>query len=121
MELLNEVMAARPDNEIVTTRIINEDRKRVFKAWSDPTILSRWWGPDGFTNTFERFEFQKAGTWKFVMHGPEGGDYPNHAQFVEIIEDRFICWNHQSNPRFQVLTSFDEMDGAKTKITFNTA
>jgi uncharacterized protein YndB with AHSA1/START domain len=118
MELLNGVMSARPDNEIVTTRIINEKRECVFKAWSDPSILSRWWGPAGFSNTFEHFEFQKGGAWKFVMHGPDGRDYPNQCQFVEIIENQFICWNHHSNPMFQVLTSFDDVDDASSKITF---
>jgi uncharacterized protein YndB with AHSA1/START domain len=121
MKLANEVMASKPDNEIVTTRIIREKRDRVFKAWSDPSILSRWWGPNGFTNTINQFEFQKGGSWRFVMQGPDGKDYPNHCEFVEISDDQFISWNHLSNPNFQVAASFDDIDDGYTKVTFKMA
>ena len=35
----------------------------VFAAIEDPVRLSRWWGPEGFTNTFHRFEFVEGGSW----------------------------------------------------------
>ena len=63
--------------EIVSGRVIDAPRRKVFKAFADPTHLARWWGPKGFRNTFEEFDFRPGGTWRFTMHGPDGVDYQN--------------------------------------------
>ncbi len=44
------------DKEIVTTRVFDAPRELVFKAWTDPDHLVHWWGPKGFTNTFQEFD-----------------------------------------------------------------
>src|SRR6185369_10233222 len=61
-------------------------RPKVFKAFADPTHLARWWGPSGFRNTFEEFDFRPGGTWRFTMHGPDGTDHPNRSVFLDIQE-----------------------------------
>jgi uncharacterized protein YndB with AHSA1/START domain len=45
---------------------------------------AQWWGPEGFANTFAQFEFKPGGRWVFVMHGPNGANYPNESVFREI-------------------------------------
>jgi uncharacterized protein YndB with AHSA1/START domain len=50
--------------------------------------LSRWWGPAGFTNTFEVCEFKKGGRWSFVMHGPDGRNYPNESVLFSTSRSR---------------------------------
>ena len=65
------------EREIVTTRVIDAPRERVFKAWTDPEHLAQWWGPKGFTNTFQEFDMRPGGAWRFVMPGPDGVDYKN--------------------------------------------
>ncbi len=52
MEELLETYVSSPDREVLNTRIVKATREQVFKAWSDPDNLKRWWGPKGFTNTF---------------------------------------------------------------------
>ena len=52
---------AASDREIVTTRVFDAPRERMFDAFSDPDWLARWWGPTGFTNTFHEFDFQREG------------------------------------------------------------
>ena len=44
--------------ELETSRILHASRERVFGAISDPKQLALWWGPNGFTNTFEEFDFR---------------------------------------------------------------
>lgn len=66
----------------------------VFAAIKDPERLARWWGPDGFTNTFHTFEFRDGGSWLFTMYDQDGTDYPNEAQFVEVIPDAKIKIRH---------------------------
>jgi uncharacterized protein YndB with AHSA1/START domain len=105
-------------HEIVTTRIFNYPREIMFKAWTDPEHLSQWWGPKGFTNTFNVFELKPGGIWDFVMHGPDGIDFHNKSIFVEIHEPERIVFNHLGPVhKFQVITTFYDL-GEKTRVTF---
>ncbi len=81
-------------------RTLNAGPREVFKAFERPDLLARWWGPNGFTNTFERFEFTPGGRWLHVMHGPDGANYDNESVFREIVPDARIVLAHISPPRF---------------------
>ncbi|MES2439506.1 MAG: SRPBCC family protein [Verrucomicrobiota bacterium] len=105
------------DDAIVNSRLIDHPRERVFEAFSNPEQIAKWWGPEGFSNTFEIFEFRPGGEWKFVMHGPNGTDYPNESRFVEIVEPERIVFDH-SGPDFHMIMTFGEEDG-KTRLTWN--
>jgi uncharacterized protein YndB with AHSA1/START domain len=72
----------------------------VFQALADPVRLARWWGPDGFTNTFHIFEFTPGGHWDFTMHGPDGTEYPNQSVFAEIVPDASVVIQHVAQPHF---------------------
>ncbi len=108
---------ATSDREIVTTRVLAWPREHVFRAWTEPEHLARWWGPKGFTNTFQEFDPRPGGRWQFVMHGPNGADYPNQSVFVEIVKPERIVFDHLSGPAFQVTATFAEEAG-KTRLTF---
>ena len=105
------------EREIVTTRVFDAPRDLVWRAWSEPDQLKCWWGPKGFTNTFQEFDFRPGGAWRFVMHGPDGTDYKNESVFVEIVKPERIVFDHLSGPRFRVTAIFEEL-GGKTKVTF---
>lgn len=105
------------DRKIVTTRVFDAPRDVVFKAWTDPKHLAKWWGPKGFTNTFEEFDMRPGGVWRFVMHGPDGGRYENETVFVEVVKPERIVFQHVTAPQFQVTATFVEEAG-KTRLTF---
>ena len=83
-----------------TSRAFSAPPEAVFVAFSSPERLARWWGPDGFSNTFEKFEFKNGGRWRFTMHGPDGSNYLNEATFVSIVPDREVVVKHVSQPHF---------------------
>lgn len=74
----------------------------VFSAIQDPARLARWWGPEGFTNTFHTFEFREGGAWLFTMHGPDGTDYPNQSEFLEIVPPSLVRIKHINLPIFEL-------------------
>ena len=76
------------------TRYLPAAPAAVFAAISDPARLARWWGPDGFTNTFHTFDLRPGGAWLFTMHGPDGTDYPNQSEFLEIAQDARVRIRH---------------------------
>ena len=81
-------------------RVLRHPPQRVFEAFAKPELLARWWGPDGFTNTFEVFEFRVGGRWKFVMHGPNGSHHPNESVFLELEGPSAVVIHHVSKPRY---------------------
>jgi len=111
----NDLSAAR-DDEIVSERLLDAPPAVVFDAYRDPVRLARWWGPEGFTNTFQRFEFRPGGSWQFVMHGPDGTDYDNESQFVEITEPHQIVLEHLRPMHRFLLTMTLEKEGSKTRL-----
>lgn len=108
------------DREIVITRLLKAPRELVFDAWTDPRHLIQWWGPNGFTNTFESIEVKPGGIWKFIMHGPDGADYPNFIKFHEVIKPERISFSHGANENdshaFETVVTF-EQQGNKTLLT----
>ena len=119
MEALNKNSSPSSDCEIVNSRIINAPREIVFKAWRDPAHLKNWWGPKGFTNTFKEFDFQPNGKWSFVMHGPDKkGNYTNKCVFVKILKPELIIWDRITNPKFQVVVTFEDLKNDTTRVTF---
>jgi len=110
-------VSSTSDREIVTTRVFDAPREVVFQAWTNPDRLAQWWGPKDFTNTFQEFDMKPGGTWRFVMHGPDGVDYKNESVFVEVVRPERIVFQHVSGPRFQLTASFAEQAG-KTRLTW---
>jgi uncharacterized protein YndB with AHSA1/START domain len=84
------------------SRDIPADPASVFSAIQDPARLARWWGPAGFTNTFDTFEFRQGGSWLFTMHGPDGTDHPNQSEFLEIVPDSKVRIKHINLPHFEL-------------------
>ena len=103
---------------IISERILNHPVKKVFNAFMDPTVLSRWWGPHGFTNRFETFEFRPGGHWIFDMVDEKGKAYPNHGVFKEIVTDKMITWTRLSQPIFGMEVSFEALDDDRSCFTF---
>jgi uncharacterized protein YndB with AHSA1/START domain len=89
-----------PAAALSTERVFAFSPREIFSAFERPECLARWWGPDGFRNTFEQFDFTPGGRWVLVMHGPNGVDYPNDSVFREIQPDRRIVIEHVSQPWF---------------------
>jgi uncharacterized protein YndB with AHSA1/START domain len=115
-------MESDADREIVITRLIDAPLARVWRAWTDPAEIVRWWGPHGFTTDANRREFKPGGVWKHTMIGPDGTRYPNEAKFEEIVEMERIVYSHgggkEDGPgvRFRSTVTFKDL-GGRTELT----
>ena len=100
------------ERKVHTSRIIQAPRERVFTAWTDPELLVRWWGPNGFTNTFHRFELKPEGMWEFTMHGPNAMDFHNTCVFKRIEPPAYLEFVHLKEMHFyKAMVSFTEVEG----------
>ena len=119
-------MAKRPeaavasDREVVVARTIEGPRPLVFEAFTDVKHLAHWFGPNGFTTTTHRLEFRPGGVWDYIMHGPDGTDYPNYVVYREIVPSERIVFDHGSrvdDPKAFVSTVTFVERGAATEVT----
>ena len=109
------------DREIVLSRVFAAPRELVFTAWTDPRHLAEWWGPRGFTTTTSQLDLRPGGLWRFVMHGPDGKNYDNRIEFIEIVRPERLVFHHGSDrdndpDRFHVTATFTE-DAGQTRLT----
>jgi uncharacterized protein YndB with AHSA1/START domain len=114
---------ATADREIVISQVIGAERELVFEAFTRVQLLSRWWGPDGFTTTTRSFEFRVGGEWDFVMHAPDGTDYQEWITWREIVPPERIALLHgesRDDPNaFESVLTF-ESAGEQTRIVMRT-
>jgi uncharacterized protein YndB with AHSA1/START domain len=120
-DIKNMPMTDTTDREIITTRVYDYPRELVFKAWTDPKHLDKWWGPNGFRNETHEFNFKVGGIWRFTMHGPDGIDYPNLTTYLEIVPPKRLVYDHGAGhegekPLFRATVTFEETNG-KTTVT----
>jgi uncharacterized protein YndB with AHSA1/START domain len=99
-----------------TTRTIAASPSSVFAAFQNPARLARWWGPAGFTNTFDTCEFKMGGKWSYVMHGPTGKNYPNESVFREIEPDKRVVIQHESQPHYVLTIVLEPTDNGETLV-----
>lgn len=96
---------------IHSTRVFGVSRERLFEAFRDPSQLARWWGPEGFTNTFAEFDLRPGGFWRFTMIGPDGAEYPNTNVFTEVDPPSRIAFVHDAPVhRFRMTMDFTTED-----------
>ena len=116
------------DHDIVISRTVSAPRDKVWEAFTKPEHIAQWWGPNGFTNTIHEMDVRPGGVWRFLMHGPDGTDYPNKITYEEVRKPEFLSYIHtddKDSPEetFHATATFEEEDnleggpGAKTKVT----
>lgn len=99
------------DTTFHTERTLPFSPQAVYNAFSSAPVLATWWGPDGFTNEFETFEFQVGGRWTFVMVGPDGARYPNQNVFTELEPASRVVIRHDCQPFFTLRVQLTQVAG----------
>jgi uncharacterized protein YndB with AHSA1/START domain len=84
--------------EFIFKRTFDAPRELMFKAWTDPSFLSKWWGPNDFTTPICEVDARKGGKLYIVMHGPKGSDFDIDLPTTGIFQEfdppsRFVFSN----------------------------
>lgn len=95
--------AAEQARDVVITRVLDAPRALVFKAWTEPEHIVRWWGPKGFSAPYARLDLRPGGSYLFCMRAPDGRDYWSTGIYREVVEpERIVCTgsyaDEQGNP-----------------------
>lgn len=91
------------DRVVATARVLAAPPAAVFAAFANPDRVAQWWGPRGFTNTIEEFDFRPGGSWRLTMHAPDGTECHNRWVFREIEPPTRLVLDHlDSVHRFEL-------------------
>lgn len=114
-----------PDpRELSLTRLIDAPREKLFKAWTDPALLSRWFTPPPWTVPHAELDVRPGGASLVVMRGPDGVDMPNRGVYLEVVENERLvftdaftsAWVPSAKPFMTVTLTFEE-EGGQTRYT----
>ena len=60
------------DRVLEIERLIAAPPERVFELWTEPELVVRWWGPEGFDTPASSLDLREGGQWRTTMRSPEG-------------------------------------------------
>ncbi|HWA29455.1 MAG TPA: SRPBCC family protein [Rhizomicrobium sp.] len=103
------------DREMTVTRIFNGPAHIVFKAWTTPDLLKRWWAPKSYGITFIScdVDVRTGGSYRFVFGSPQF-DQPMafFGKYIEVIPNARLVWTNEESGEGPVTTvTFEEKDG----------
>lgn len=108
------------DRTLTLTRVIAAPPAKVWRCWTDPALLPRWFGPEGFTCRTEVIDLRPGGEWRFQMIGPDGKSWPNRHRIQTWDEPRRIAFlmddGSDAAPPMEVTVTLAP-EGAGTRIT----
>lgn len=113
--------------ELTVSRLIDAPRALVFKAWTQPEHVARWWGPQGYTTIGCNMDIRPGGEFRFGMRSPDGTDYWKRGAYREVVAPEQIvftfAWEDaQGQPGHQtIITVTFEEHGDKTLLTLRQA
>lgn len=109
--------------EAAFARQLKAPRALVWRAWTDPVMLARWWGPHGFTNPRCEIDPRVGGEIFIHMQAPDGMVHPMRGTIREIEHEKRLVFvaiaeDRDGKPLLESLTTvtFEESDGG-TKLT----
>jgi len=106
--------------ELVSTVVLDAPRELVFKAYTDPEIFVRWWGPSRYENKIIKYDSRSGGEWHVVQRGADGSEFGFRGVNHDVVAPERICqtFEYLGVPGHVALqTATFEPVGNKTKIT----
>jgi uncharacterized protein YndB with AHSA1/START domain len=106
------------DNQILITRDFDAPRHLVYRAWTTPELVERWWSAQRGEVTSIEIDLRVGGRWRYVMTANEGFEVAFHGEYREIVPDERIVSTevYEAMPGAEALDTitFTEVDGRTT-------
>ena len=114
-----KVVAEPGQQEVIITRVFDAPRELVYRTYTDPTMVPKWWGPRGVTTVVEKMDVRFGGTWRYIHQAP-GVEYSFKGVYHEVIPNERLVYTFEFEPLpghilLETIT-FEDQDG-KTLLT----
>lgn len=108
------------EREIVSERVFDAPRDRVFAAYTDPELIPQWWGPRGTTTIVDQMDVRPGGAWRFVGRDPDGSETAFRGTYREVTPPERIVqtfeWEGMPGHVVVETATFEDLDG-RTRVT----
>ena len=112
-------------HELVLTRLMDAPAEKLFRCWTEPTLLKQWFAPAPYITPVAEMDVRVGGASNIVMRSPEGRELPNPGTFLEIVPGRKLVftdaytgdWNPREGAPFMTAILTFEPEGGKTRYT----
>jgi uncharacterized protein YndB with AHSA1/START domain len=108
------------DREIHVERIFDAPPERVFKAYIDPELIPKWWGPRGTETIVEELDAKAGGNWRFVSRGADGSEIVFRGVFREVTPHRRLAqtfeWDGMPGHVSVDTAVFEDLGEGRTKV-----
>ena len=78
--------------ELVFERTFDAPRDLVWKAFTDPDLIPRWWGKHGTSTTVVEMDVRVGGTWRYISHAPDREDVAFFGEYLAIDPPTSFTW-----------------------------
>jgi uncharacterized protein YndB with AHSA1/START domain len=115
----NATVERSSERELVVTRTVNGPARMVFRAWTEPELLMRWWAPKSFPISLLSCEtdVRVGGTYRLVF-GHEGSTMEFFGRYLEVTPHSRLAWtNDEGDDAGTVTTVTFEEVGGRTLLT----
>lgn len=114
------------DHELLIERTFDASPDLVFRVWTKPEHLMRWWGPKDFTTPTFEMDFRAGGAYRACIRDPEGNDHWMSGVYQVIVPARRIVmtfrWEDSEDGPYNLVTvGFEAAPGGRTKFSFHQA
>lgn len=116
---------AESERELVLTRLLDVPRHKLFRCWTEPQLMVRWFTPPPWKTVHAEVDLRAGGSSFVLMRGPEGQEMPNRGVYLEVVPneklvftDAYIsAWEPSANPFMTATLTFEEAGNGKTHYT----
>src|SRR5215207_7012614 len=112
------VVTLPTDTQILITREFAAPKRLVYKAWTAPELVKRWWSGHRGQVTIAEIDLRVGGTWRFVMVTGGGFEVAFHGEYREIVEnERIVCTEvYEAMPEGEAVNTmtFTDVNGRTT-------
>lgn len=96
---------ATETDDIIIERVIDAPRDRVWRCWTEPDNLMKWWGPNTFTSPAATIDFRVGGKYHFCMRMPDGKEMWSTGTYLEIVPaERIVFTDSFADPEGNVVS-----------------
>lgn len=90
-----------PKLDLVFERIVDVPPELVWRAWTTPALLKKWFTPAPWTTVDCEIDLRPGGIFRTTMRSPEGQDFPNAGCYLEIVPNRKLVWTNALEPGYR--------------------
>jgi uncharacterized protein YndB with AHSA1/START domain len=111
--------------DLVLTREFDGPPEKVWRAWTDPEVMPRWFVPRPWTLSKCELDVRPGGSSLVVMRDPEGNEFPNPGVYLEVVPGRRLVftdaygpgWTPAEKPFFTAVIDLEDLGDGRTRYT----